>query len=299
MKTERKHPQDKCHWIDLISPDKAELEAVIQAHKLPATAVEDCLEPEHLPKIEFFENCTFIITRHFDKTSTKDADTHQELTRKIAFFITENSIITIQRQEPEFWKKMVQDLSHKKCKSPQELVLNIIYWVFDSYDGFLNESTHQLEVLEGKVFHQNTGTRTLQTINHIKKRLSVVKHMLTNTQSVAHRFPINKETKTLVQDLKEELEAVIFRANSLVDESGNLLQLYISLASHRTNDIMRVLTIFSVFFMPLTFIVGVYGMNFTHMPELQTKYGYFVIWGVMIAVVVVIYLWFKNKGWLK
>lgn len=298
MRSERKN-HEKCNWIDLISPDKAELEAIIQTHKLPATAVEDCLEPEHLPKIEIFDTSVFIITRHFDKKSTKDADNHQELTRKIAFFITDNTVITIQRQEPEFWKKMVQDLSHKKCKSPQELVLNIIYWVFDSYDGFLNEATHQLEILEGRVFHHNTGTQTLQTINHIKKRVSVVKHMLTNTQSVAHRFPITKETKTLVQDLKEELEAVIFRSTSLVEESSNLLQLYISIASHRTNDIMRVLTIFSVFFMPLTFIVGIYGMNFTHMPELQTKYGYFVVWGVMIAVCAGIYWWFKKKGWLK
>ena len=298
MRTEHKHT-DKCNWIDLIAPDKGELDAIIQIHNLPATAVEDCLEPEHLPKIEIFDSCIFIITRHFDKQSSKDADTPQELTRKIAFFITADTIITIQRQEPEFWQKMVQDLANKKCKSPQELVVNMIYWVFDSYDGFLNDATNQLEILESRIFHQNTGTQTLQKINEIKKRVSIVKHMLSNTQSVVHRFPVTKDTKTLVQDLKEELEAVIFRATSLMEESTNLLQLYISLASHRTNDIMRVLTIFSVFFMPLTFIVGVYGMNFTHMPELQTKYGYFVIWGLMIAVSIGIYLWFKSRGWLK
>lgn len=297
MKTER--VVNKTNWIDLVSPSKEELDNIIQTYNLPATAVEDCLEPEHLPKIENFENSLFIITRHFDKNSPPDADTPYELTRKIAFFITADTVITIQRHQADFWPKLKQDFATKKFKSSSELVVNVIYWVFDSYDGFLNEVTNKLELLEGQVFHYETGSSTLQTINQIKKRVSVVKHILTNTQSVAHRFPVTKDTKTLIQDLKEELEAVIFRATSLMEESGNLLQLYISLASHRTNDIMRVLTIFSVFFMPLTFIVGVYGMNFSNMPELQTKYGYFVIWGLMILVCGGIYWWFKRKGWLK
>src|SRR5690606_3546430 len=117
---------------------KEELDNIIQTYNLPATAVEDCLEPEHLPKIENFENSLFIITRHFDKTAPSDADTPHELTRKIAFFITADTVVTIQRHQADFWPKLKQDLATKKFKSSSELVVNIIYWVFDSYDGFLN-----------------------------------------------------------------------------------------------------------------------------------------------------------------
>lgn len=287
----------KFNWINLIAPTEEELNKIAQEYSLPTTMVEDCLEPEHLPKIEKFDLNLFIITRHFDINSTQESDTTQELTRKIAMFVTEKAVITVHRQKPDFWDKMMKDLV--KVKSSQELVVNILYWVFDSYDVFLTDAIKQLEILEDQVFQHEAETSTLQKINQIKKRVSVVKHLLTNMQIIAQRFPITKDSKTIIQDLREELEAVIFRTISVLDETNSLLQLYLSLASHRTNEIMRVLTIFSVFFMPLTFIVGVYGMNFYNMPELHHPYGYMAVWGVMALVSLCVYGWFKHKGWLR
>src|SRR3546814_167327 len=86
--------------------------------------------------------------------------------------------------------------------------------------------------------------------------------------------------------------------NEVVDESNHLLNIYISFTSQRTGEVMRVLTIFSVFFMPLTFIVGIYGMNFDFMPELGWHYGYFFTLGAMLVITVIIYFWFKRKRWL-
>jgi magnesium transporter len=82
------------------------------------------------------------------------------------------------------------------------------------------------------------------------------------------------------------------------EDSSNLLNFYLSMAAHRTNEIMRLLTIFSVFFLPLTFIVGVYGMNFEYMPELKMRYGYFGVWVVMVLLTMSIYILFKRKKWL-
>lgn len=286
------------NWIDLCNPSKEELDEIINNFKLPQSAVEDCLEPEHLPKIEKFDNSLFVITRHFDKKSEEKDDDVQKLTRKIAFFLTDNNIITIHRQLPDFWQTMIEEFSNKNLKKPEEAMIHVFYKVLDSYDKVLQDSEKQLEDLEGRLFHQNTGTQTLQKINLIKKKLSVIKHILGNTHTVIFRIPQSKETASLIQDLREELEAVLYRTSSLLDEANNLLQLYISMASHKTNETVRVLTVFSVFFMPLTFIVGIYGMNFKFMPELGMKYGYAGVWVVMICVILIIYTYFKKKGWL-
>ena len=87
-------------------------------------------------------------------------------------------------------------------------------------------------------------------------------------------------------------------AKQVVDNVSNLLNIYISLSSQRTNEVVRVLTLFSVFFMPLTFVAGIYGMNFDVMPELRWQYGYLYAMLFMVMMSLTIYLWFRRKGWL-
>jgi magnesium transporter len=90
-----------------------------------------------------------------------------------------------------------------------------------------------------------------------------------------------------------------FYADELVDDVNNLLSVQLALASHRTNEVVRVLTVFSVFFLPLTFIVGVYGMNFQFMPELRERWGYPSVLAGMAVVTLAIYVWFRRRGWLR
>jgi magnesium transporter len=90
-----------------------------------------------------------------------------------------------------------------------------------------------------------------------------------------------------------------FYADELLEDVNNLLSIQLALASHRTNEVVRVLTVFSVFFLPLTFIVGIYGMNFRYMPELQERWGYPAAMAGMGFVTLMIYLWFRRRGWLK
>jgi magnesium transporter len=88
-------------------------------------------------------------------------------------------------------------------------------------------------------------------------------------------------------------------ADELLEEVNSLLSIQLALASHRTNEVVRVLTVFSVFFLPLTFIVGIYGMNFDFMPELRQRWGYPAVLAGMGAVTLAIYLWFRRRGWLR
>jgi len=107
-----------------------------------------------------------------------------------------------------------------------------------------------------------------------------------------------KIASTHFNQLKDEILGLQTNTRHVVDNVANLLNVYISLSSQRTNEVVRVLTVFSVFFMPLTFIVGIYGMNFDFMPELRWPFGYLYAMGLMVFVTFIIYLWFKKKGWL-
>jgi magnesium transporter len=103
----------------------------------------------------------------------------------------------------------------------------------------------------------------------------------------------------LYRDVQENAESSHFYADELLDDVNTLLNIQLALASHRTGEVMRVLTVFSVFFLPLTFIVGVYGMNFEYMPELRTRWGYPAVLAAMGIVTLTIFFWFRRRGWLR
>ncbi len=111
--------------------------------------------------------------------------------------------------------------------------------------------------------------------------------------------PAAGRAATLFRDVQENAESYHFYADELLDDANTLLNVQLALASHRTSEVMRVLTVFSVFFLPLTFIVGVYGMNFDYMPELRHHFGYPAVLAVMLVVTAVIYRWFHRRGWLR
>jgi magnesium transporter len=117
------------------------------------------------------------------------------------------------------------------------------------------------------------------------------------------REPINHirpqaDNQSAIQDVLDQHLKMLTLYNQVLEDVNNLMNIYMSFTAQKTNDVVKVLTIFSVFFMPLTFIVGIYGMNFEFMPELKTRWGYPAIFILMIVVTAVIFFWFKKKKWL-
>lgn len=116
------------------------------------------------------------------------------------------------------------------------------------------------------------------------------------TQMVLNQISVKPANQTQVQDLKETVASLILQFDDFLDEANSILNIHLSTTSQKTNEVMKLLTIFSAFFLPLTFIVGVYGMNFQFIPELTWEFGYFLTWGIMAGISLVIYLWFKRKN---
>jgi magnesium transporter len=290
-------------WVSLVDPTLRELSQVAVQYDLHPTSVHDCLEPEHLPKFEQIGGVSFVILRAYDNVAPDTGDTVRKLTNKIAIFVGKNFLITIHRQDHEYMKVLRNKwrVYHKNAENVASSIMIDVYGaVIETYDLPINTAMEEMETFEEQIFADNTPAAIIQKMYLLRRRASVIKNMLFLLNDIlTKKAIIYLEQAPYMQDVLDNSGRMLYYASQLYEDVNNLLNIHISLASHRTNEVMRVLTIFSVFFMPLTFVVGVYGMNFRVMPELEWELGYLLVWIVMIGMAGAIYLWFRQKGWLR
>jgi len=301
------------HWLDISAPTQEILEQMAKTYELHPTSVQDCLQPEHLPKHEVIYDVSFIVLRAYDRECHDAADTVQELTRKIAVFYSDNFVITVHRQEQAFITALIQKWQ-KRAKSdlgitPEHVLGDLLIEVTKSYDAPVHECMASLEQFEMEIFGAGTQRKfRIQNGYYLKRKVSVFKRMLRATLDPLNRVMAEGEAdlQPHFQNAKDHLNDIYFYADEISESLASLLNLHVSLASQksneasrRTNEVMRVLTIFSCFFLPINFIASIYGMNFEFMPETKWPYGYFFSLGLMLTVVIVIFVWFRRKGWLK
>ncbi len=296
-------------WVDVVHPTPAELGDVARRYNLHPTSVEDSLEPEHLPKYERIGATTFIIVRAMDEHAALDCSSVHEMTRKVAIFYGPEFLITIHRSEQRFLSALMEEY---RSASPPEgsserrkglfprLLINLINGAIGTYEKPLTAAESAIDAFEATVFGEHEFTELLRRIYLEKRRVTQMRRLLSHTLDAVQKLvPGSEPTAPLFQDLRENAQSMHFYADELVDDVNNLLSIQLALASHRTNEVVRILTVFSVFFLPLTFIVGVYGMNFEFMPELKERWGYPAVLAGMGGVTLVIYLWFRRRGWLR
>jgi magnesium transporter len=296
-------------WVDVVNPTREELGEVARRYGLHPTLVEDSLEPEHLPKYERIGTTTFIIVRAIDTAAAEDCSTLHEMTRKVAIFYGTDFLITIHRTEQPLLTQLIEQ--YRKPSPPPEgaerrkgymprLLIQLINGAIATYQKPLEEAESAIDMFEATVFGEHEFTGLLRRIYLVKHRVTLMRRMLSHTlDAVKKLVPGSEPTAPLYQDLRENAESMHFYADELLEDVNNLLSIQLALASHRTNEVVRVLTVFSVFFLPLTFIVGIYGMNFDYMPELREHWGYPAAIAGMGFVTLMIYLWFRKRGWLK
>jgi magnesium transporter len=159
----------------------------------------------------------------------------------------------------------------------------------------------EIDSIERQIFLRKLTRGEILRLHRSRSRLSVVKRLMLHTSMVIQTLGtlLPGLDRAALQDLRENAEAHFRIADELVEDAHNLMQLQLSLASQRTNEVMRFLTVVSLFFLPLTFIVGVYGMNFKFMPELEEKWGYPGVWALMIGVSLFIFVRVRRSGWLS
>lgn len=283
--------------MDVVAPSANELSQIADQFKLKADFINDALDSKHLPKYEKEGDCVFMVIRHYDLESGRNADSTTKLTRKIAMVITPSLLLTIHRKDQPFFKRVAEQFQTQTAENTEQIALSLLNQAMQTFESQIEIMEKKLEALEDSAFHTYTSSKNLSETHRIIRRLSVFKRILMHSATVLYKWsPI--ERVNIFKELKEFNDHMIFFSDELLEDAHSLLQLHLSLASFRTGETMRILTLFSAFFMPLTFIVGIYGMNFKFMPELEWPLAYLGIWIVMGIVTFSIAAWFYKRGWL-
>jgi magnesium transporter len=296
--------EPRFHWLDVIGPAPDELRAIAERYRLHPLAVQDSLQPDHLPKYERIGDAQFVIVRAYDELCSPHAATVQALTRKIAIFVGPDYVMTVHRKDQPFLFRLREEYAAGPATNGTALrariFADVVNGAVNSYETPLDAAEKELERFERTLFHHRDLAPVLREILRVKRQVGTVKRMLGHTINAFVKIPTPADaSSTLLQDVRENLDATFTWADELLEELDTLLSLQLGLAGHRTNQTMRMLTVVSAFFLPLTFIVGVYGMNFRYMPELEQPWGYPAALLLCLAVAIGIGVWFRRRGWLK
>ncbi len=297
-------------WIDISGPSIADLEKIGKQFQLDPTTIQDCLEPEHLPKLESMGDVQFVILRSYDCDADKKSDSVQAITNKVALFVSAQFLITIHRQEQAFIHELFDKIAieiKEKPTSTFAVANEIMFRVTKTYETGLLSIYKMFDTFEQDVFNKNKKIKLVQSyllkrrINIMRRVLSLMKEPITGLMVLAPQ-----KCRLDYKNTRDFVDKMAYQADVIHDNLVSLLSLQISLASqvtneasHKTNEVMRTLTVVSIFFMPLNFISGVYGMNFEKMPLLSSAFGFW--WAILIMTLSTlgIYRWFQKKGWIN
>jgi magnesium transporter len=286
-------------WIDVYEPTETELNEIAGGHRLHPYTVRDCLEAGHLPKFEAIDDYNFLIVRTFDCKTKTHPSTIQEMTSKVAIFYGADFLITIHRQKQPFLADIAaRYLASKTSLTADQLLTKILRQTLTTYEQPAQALADELDEYERLVFLKNPIQAFQKKLYFIKHQTSISKRIFMATSNVIGQIYASQPSNPYIQELRDQHFKITTIYDQNYEDVNNLLNIYLSLAAHKTNEVMKILTIFSVFFMPATFLVGVYGMNFEVMPELKWRYGYLVVWVSVVITSLVIYQWFKRKKWL-
>lgn len=286
-------------WIDMIGPERNELQETARQYGLLEQSVQDSLQPDHLPKYERLKHYTFSILRLYASDNDLEADTVQELSNKVAIFINEHYIITIHRKEWPALERINRDLVQTgECETPLHVYIEIVRATLQSFEEPARKLTQAMEYYEEHVFLKNKKRPILKGLYFLKRKVAVIQRILLLSYDIIDQVDPEENSNAYTRDVRDLYVKQQSIFDSLSENTNNLLNIYFNISAQKTNETIRILTIFSVFFLPLTFIVGIYGMNFEFMPELKWKLGYPGVYIIMAIVTISIYAWFKRKNWL-
>jgi magnesium transporter len=287
---------DHTKWIDITNPTHEELREFSKQYNLDYYTLIDCLEPAHLPKKEQLHDFTFTILRVYDNKAPKYPSSIQEMSHKIAIFNNDKVILTIHRVHAAIVEEIrTKFLDPAIISRPSEIVTKIMWYVIKSYETKALALSEEVDQMEKLVFVGKQTRITLEELYYLKNTARLNRRILGLTRDVIFQHSTTEKDASALQDVKDLLQKLSLSFDETHDDSANLSSVYLSVVSLKTNDVMKLLTIFSVFFMPLTFLAGIYGMNFEFMPELHWKLGYPMVLLAMALIGLVIFRWFTRK----
>lgn len=282
--------------------DVAKMEEIAEVFEIPSNVLSDILNPSLRPKVQELDNGIFATIKMMQYNESKNVLSVENL----SLIIIDNVLISFQEQPGDVFNPIRERIRKHKNKirfsGSDYLAFALLDVVVDNYIYIVGLLGDKIETLEIQMT-TNPNKNLLEDINLFKgemnfmrKNIKPAKEMILNLAKMESEL-IHAENRVHYKELQDNINEATELSDSYRDILYDQITMYHTMMSTKLNDIMRTLTIYSVIFIPLTFIVGIYGTNFDNLPELHWDYGYFVMWGVMILVVLVMLWFFKRKKW--
>ncbi|MDO9514445.1 MAG: magnesium/cobalt transporter CorA [Elusimicrobiota bacterium] len=265
--------------------------------------LEDIVNTAQRPKYEDFDSYIFVVL----KMLMLDASGKGIVSEQVSLVLGANFVISFQEKKGDVFNAIRERIRQNKGRirraGPDYLAYSLLDAVVDNYFSILENTGEQIEEMEEKLL-ANPSPQTLRKIHDLKRGIIFLRKSVWPLREVAGSLErgesklIKKSTVIFLRDLYDHTIQVIDTVETFRDMLSGTLDIYLSSVSNRMNEIMKVLTIFAAIFIPLTFLAGIYGMNFEFMPELKWRWGYFYALGLMAAVGFGLLIYFRRKKWL-
>jgi magnesium transporter len=291
-------------WINIDGLNDVEMMQKLGTHfDIHPLVLEDILHTEQRPKMEDYDNYIYIVL----KMLYLDDKNGEIVAEQISIILGNNYVISFQEKEGDFFDPIRDRIRNYKGRvrkmGPDYLAYALMDTIVDHYFVILENIGERIEKMEDELLH-NTHEKQSQDIHHFKryiiylrKHIWPLRDMISALQKSESRL-IKKPTTVFLKDVHDHSVQVMETVETYRDLITGLHDIHLSSLSNRMNEVMKTLTIISTIFIPLTFVVGVYGMNFEYMPELKWKYGYYEVMGLMAVVAILMLVYFKKRKWI-
>jgi len=291
-------------WINIDGLHQAEiLEKLGECYGLHPLVLEDILNTEQRPKMEDYVDYLYVVVKMLhDKGKRGQVEAEQ-----VSLIVGPNFVFSFQESGGDVFDPIRERIRSNKGRlrkmGADYLAYSLLDAIVDYYFVILEKLGERVEFLEEELV-TNPKTQTLQEIHHLKSEMIFLRKAVWPLREVIGALErgesplIQKATSLYLRDVYDHTIQAIDTVETFRDMVSGMLDIYLSSVSNRLNAVMKVLTIIATIFMPLTFLAGVYGMNFRHMPELEWRWGYPLVWAVMIGIGAVMLIYFRRRKWL-
>tara|TARA_R110002167_G_scaffold54785_7_gene156051 strand:- start:1838 stop:2929 length:1092 start_codon:yes stop_codon:yes gene_type:complete len=290
-------------WIDIVGiNDEGFMERLGKDFGLNPLVLEDIVNPHQRPKIDDYGDYIFAVV----KMLYLDADNNL-VEEHVALVLFDHCVLSFQEMDEDVFGGVRDRIRNKsgriRDRGVDYLFFALLDAIIDNYFLILENINSKIEALEEEVYNRPLP-EVAKRIQELKKEVMRVRRVIFPVREMIGKLIdtecplISKETKVFLRDVLDHSIEINESLQIYREMSMSLMEMYMSNMSNKMNEVMKVLTIMASIFIPLTFIVGVYGMNFDNIPELHTHNGYFVVWAVMIVIFIAMVFYFKKKHWL-
>jgi magnesium transporter len=264
--------------------------------------LEDIVHCGTRPKIEEFDTFTFIVFKMLDY----DEETDGIVDEQFSIILGQNFVLSFQEREGTVFNPLRERIRNAKNrirrKGAEYLTYALIDTVVDNYFLILETLGDKIDELDEELL-TSMAQETFQAINRMKRKLITLRRAvnplkeLINTVQKEEFDLINERNVIFFKDIHDHAVQIQETIDTFRELTSGLHDIFLNNVNNRTNEIMKTLTITATIFIPLTFVAGIYGMNFKYIPELEWRWGYFGFWGLIIGIVGIMFCYFKRKNW--